>query len=314
MIPVSLSRRALAELLLLGAIWGASFLSIRIALDEVGVLSSVVHRVGWAALVLLVLVRLSGHRMPRTLRLWGAFAVMGLLNNILPFSLMAWGQLHIETGLTSILNAATAIWGALAAALCFVDERLSWRRGLGITIGFAGVVAIIGPGALAGFDITSLAQLAVILGTVSYAAASVWARAHLSSLPPLVAAAGMLIASTVMLVPITLLAEGSIDLPDSPRGAIAIAYYSLVATAFAYLLYYRILGMAGAGGAMLVTLLIPPIAIGLGALILGERLAPSAFAGLTLLAAGLLILSGGRARRNRAASTEAEKTAAHNPP
>ncbi|MEM1430814.1 MAG: DMT family transporter [Pseudomonadota bacterium] len=284
------------DLLLLGLIWGASFLTIRLALDEVSVLSSVCHRVGWAALILWAVILIQRRSLPKGWTVWAACLGMGVLNNVLPFTLMAWGQLHIETGLTSILNAATAIWGAFAAALCFADERLTLRRLAGILLGFVGVVTIVGPSALGGLDLRSAAQLAVIAGTLSYAAASVWARTFLSSIDPLVAAAGMLTGSSLVMIPLTLALEGNIDLPSTATGAASIAYYAIVSTAFAYILYYRLVRSMGAGGTMLVTLIIPPVAITLGALVLDERLGAQAFAGLGLLAVGLVIVSSARTR------------------
>nr|MCH9823865.1 EamA family transporter [Alphaproteobacteria bacterium] len=100
----SLSPRAWAELLLLALVWGGVFLSVRIALNEVGVLSTVAHRALWAALVLWGLVFALRLPVPRAWPVWGAFLVMGLLNNIIPFTLLNWSQLHIESGLTAILN------------------------------------------------------------------------------------------------------------------------------------------------------------------------------------------------------------------
>ena len=288
----TISTRAWAELLLLGLIWGASFLSIRIALDDIGPLTSVAHRTFWAMLALWGLVLAMRLPVPRTLRVWRAFLIMGLLNNVIPFGLMAWGQLHIESGLTSILNAATAIFGVIAAALFFADERITMRKGFGVTLGFAGVALAIGPDALRSFDLRSVAQLAVIAGTISYALASVWARHFLSGLPPLVAAAGMLTGSSFISVPLATIVEGPISLGLAPDTALAIAYYALVATAGAYVLYYRILGMAGSGNLMLVTLIVPPVAILLGALVRGETLAPNAYFGFALLALGLLVLDG----------------------
>ena len=287
-----ISSRAWAELLLLGVIWGASFVSIRVALDEVGPLTSVVHRVGWAALALWSAVVVMRLPVPRDPRVWGAFLVMGLLNNVIPFGLMAWGQLHIESGLTSILNAATAIFGVLVAALFFADERLTLRKAVGVTLGFAGVATAIGLENLRDFDIRSLAQLAVIAGTVSYALASVWARKKLSGQPPQVAAAGMVSGGFVIILPLAWMVEGPLTLDLAPRTMAAIGYYALIATALAYLLYYRILAMAGSGNLMLVTLIVPPVAILLGAQILNEALHPAAYAGFALLTLGLLVLDG----------------------
>ncbi|MEO0766733.1 MAG: DMT family transporter [Pseudomonadota bacterium] len=288
----TMTGRAWAEMILLAAIWGASFLAIRVALDEVAPLTSVAHRTGWAMLALWAVVAAMRLPLPRDARVWFGFLGMGLLNNVIPFGLMAWGQLHVETGLTSILNGATAIFGVLMAALFFADERITIRKALGVTLGFFGVAMAIGLDNFRSFDLQSLAQLAILGGTVSYALASVWARHFLSGLAPQVAAAGMLTGSTLIILPLAWIVDGPISLDLNPPTLLAIGYYSLIATAGAYLLYYRVLALAGSGNLMLVTLLIPPVAITLGAWVRDEALGPNAFAGFALLALGLAILDG----------------------
>ena len=293
---MALSPRAWAELMLLSLIWGASFLTIRIALDEIGPLTAVAHRVGWAVLILWGYVALRRLPVPRDPKIWIGFVGMGLLNNVIPFSLMAWGQLHIETGLTSILNASTAIFAVMAAAIFFADEKLTARRAIGVTLGFFGVATAIGLSALTDFDIRALGQLAVLGGTVSYALAGVWARKMLKGLAPQVAAAGMLTTSSLIMVPLAWIVEGPIRLDLNAQTWGAIAYYAVIATALAYLLFYRLLAMAGSGNTMLCTLLIAPVAIILGALILDEALPIRAYFGFAMLAAGLLILNAGQKR------------------
>lgn len=284
--------RAWADLLLLGLIWGGSFLAIRIALDEIGPLTSVAHRTGWAMLVLWLVVLAQRLPVPRDPKVWFAFLGMGILNNVLPFGLMAWGQLYIESGLTAILNATTAIFGVIAAALFFSDERMTLRKSVGVAFGFAGVALAVGVGNLSGFDASSLAQFAVLGGTVSYALAGVWAKRFLSGLPPQIAAAGMLTGSTVIMLPAAWAFEGPLTLALAPGTWLAIAYYALIATAGAYLLYYRILASAGAGNLMLVTLIIPPVSIVLGAVVRDEALEATAYLGFAILMLGLLILDG----------------------
>ncbi|MEX0369384.1 MAG: DMT family transporter [Tateyamaria sp.] len=288
----TLSGRAWAELLFLGLIWGASFLSIRIALDEIAPLTSIAHRTFWAMLVLWAVVAAMKLPVPRDPRIWIGFLGMGVLNNVIPFGLMAWGQLHIETGLTSILNAATAIFGVIAAALFFADERITSRKAVGVALGFFGVATAIGLDNFRSFDLRSLAQLAIIAGTISYALASVWARRFLGGLPPQVAAAGMLTGATLVTVPLAWVVDGPIRLTLQTDTILAISYYALIATAGAYLLYYRVLAMAGSGNLMLVTLVIPPVAIVLGAVVRNETLNSGAFVGFALLALGLAILDG----------------------
>lgn len=297
----SISTESWLLLIALATLWGASFLSIRIALDEIGPITAVAHRVGWAALVLWAYVALRGLPLPRDRRVWVGFLGMGVLNNVIPFTLMAWGQLYIPSGLTSIFNAATAVFGVLIAALLLADERLTPRKAIGVAVGFAGVVTAIGVESLRSFDITSLAQIAVLAGTVSYALAGVWARKRLAGLAPQVAAAGMLSASALIMIPLAWVVEGPIRLDLQPRTIWAIAYYTLGATALAYLLYYRVLTLAGSGNLMLVTLMITPIAIVLGAWVLDEQLAPNAYKGFALLALGLVIIDRRLIDRLRAA-------------
>lgn len=288
----TLTSRIWAELFVLGFIWGGSFLAIRLALNEVPFVTSVAHRVFWAASILWAYVWLRGLPLPKDRKVWGALFVMGLLNNVIPFSLMAWGQLHIPTGLTSVFNAGTAVFGVVIAALLLADERMTARKFIGSAIGFLGVATAIGLESLRDFDITSVAQLAVIGGTISYAFAGVWARITLAGLTPQVAAAGMLTGSSLIMVPAAIILDGVPSFHLSLTALGAIAYYVIFATAGAYLLYYRILAAAGSANTMIVTLLIPPVSIVLGAVVLSETLSPNVYAGLTLLALGLLILDG----------------------
>jgi drug/metabolite transporter (DMT)-like permease len=288
----TMTGRAWAEILILSLIWGASFLSVHVALEEIGPLTSVAHRTFWAMLILWGYVAIRRLPLPRSPAIWGAFLIMGLLNNVIPFSLMAWGQLHIETGLTAIMNASTAIFGAITAAVFLADERLTLRKAVGVGLGFLGVATAIGLSDLTQFDLRSLGQIAVLGGAVSYAFAGVWARKHLSGLTPQVAAAGMLTGSSLIALPLAWTLEGPIDLHLAPQTWAAIGYYAVMATALAYLLYYRVLAMAGSGNLMLVTLLVAPVAITLGAVVLGEALPLRAYAGFALLATGLVIHDG----------------------
>lgn len=287
----TISPRAGIDLGLLTLLWGASFLAIRIALDELTPLTAVAHRVGWAALALWALVLIRRLPLPRDPATWAAFLVMGLLNNAIPFSLMAWGQLHIESGLTAILNATTAVFGLAVAALVFPDERLTPRRAIGVGLGLLGVATTIGLDRLLSFDLRAVAQLAVLAGALSYAFAAAFARARFGHLRPEVAAMGMLTGSALVMVPVAWVADGPFTLKLEPQTMAAIAFFALLSTAGAYLLYYRIIAAAGAANTMLVTLTIPPVAIGLGALIRHEALPLQAYPGFALIAVGLVVMN-----------------------
>ena len=298
----AMSGRAWVELGLLSLLWGGSFFSIAIALREIGPFTAVLHRVGWAALLLWVIVLARGLPIPRDPRLWGAFLVMGCLNNVIPFSLMSWGQTHVESGVVSIFNAMTAPLGVLVAACLLADERLTQNRAGGVLLAFAGACVVIGLDNIANLDLRALGQWAVIAGALSYAFASTWAKMTLRGIDPMVAAAGMLTASTLVMFPFASMVEGFPTLALTLNTWAAIGYYAIFATALAYLLYYRVLGMAGAGNLMLCTLLIPPVAIFLGWAFLGERLLPQAFAGFALIAAGLILIDGRILKRRTTAA------------
>ncbi len=289
---MTIPARAWGEILMLSVLWGGSFLAISFALREVGVFTVVASRVLGAALVLWVYVFLRGLALPRGWRLWSAFVLMGLLNNVIPFSLIVWGQQNIPSGLASIINASTAIFGVLVAAVVFADERLTARKAIGVTLGFLGVATAIGLSTLQSLDLRSLSQLAIVGSSISYAFAGAFGRTSFRGLAPQVAAAGMTSCSAAFMVPTALILEGPPDLTLAPVTWVALAYLAVVATALAYLLYYRVLAVAGSGNLMLVTLLVAPVAIALGAIVLREELRPQAYAGFALLAIGLIVLDG----------------------
>lgn len=287
----TLSVRAWGEMLLLALIWGASFLAFAICLRELGVFTTVAHRVVWGTALIWVIALVRGWPLPPR-RLWLTCLIMGLLNNVIPFSLIAWGQTAIESGLASIINAATAVFGVVFAAIAFADERLLPRKIIGVSLGFLGVAIAIGLESLREFDVRSMAQLAIVAASVSYGIASVWARKTLRGLAPHTSALGMLTGSTLIMVPLAIWFDGVPSVSLLPETWAAILYLGLAATTGAYLLYYRVLAMAGAGNLMLVTLLIPPIAIILGVIVLGEAIMPAAVLGFVILAVGMVILDG----------------------
>lgn len=280
------------QLLVLACIWGGSFPANRLALAEVGVFSVVAFRVTGGMLALWAFVLARGYPIPRGARIWASFMVLGLLNNALPFSLIVWGQRHIDSGLASIINASTAIFGVAVAALVFRDEPLTLRRSFGVGLGFAGVVTAIGFGALAHLDLTSLAQLAVLASSLSYACATTFGRAMVKGVAPQVTAAAMLTCASAVMVPMALATDGWPALNYAAPTWGALAYLALMSAAVAYLLYYRVLAVAGAGNLSMVTLLVAPVAILLGAVQFGEALPHRAFAGFALLAAGLVVIDG----------------------
>ena len=288
----SITAAAAVLLLLLATVWGGSFFFAEVALSEVPPLTITLHRVFWAVPVLMAVIWWQGIRWPRAPRIWGAYLVMGALNNAIPFSLIFWGQTQIESGLASILNGTTAVFGAVVAGLLLKDEPLTARKLLGAFFGLAGVAAIMGVEVLGGLDPRNLAQLAVIGAALSYALASVWAKLRLAGIPPQMNALGMLMGSTVLMIPVALMQDGVPQVDLSPTVWASLLAIAVFSTALAYLMYFEILVRAGAANLMLVTLLIPPFAIALGAVFLDEALGREAWIGFGLIALGLVITDG----------------------
>lgn len=279
-------------LLALAAVWGGSFFFAEVALAEVPPLTITLHRVFWAVPALLLVVLWRGTTIPKSPRTWFAYLVMGALNNAIPFSLIFWGQKTIESGLASILNGTTAVFGAVVSGLLLVDESLTSRKILGAVFGVFGVAVIMGFDALTNLDPRNLAQLAVLAASLSYAFASVWGKTCLSDNAPEMNALGMLMGSSVLMIPIAIWSDGLPVLSLSPNVWASLISVAILSTAVAYLLYFAILARAGAANLMLVTLLIPPFAIGLGVIFLGEQLGIEAWIGFGLIAVGLAITDG----------------------
>ncbi|RKF15716.1 DMT family transporter [Alginatibacterium sediminis] len=280
-------------LILLSVLWGASFFWVGVAVNELPPLTIVSLRVGVAALALWTFALVMGIRPPKSLKVWGSFLGMGILNNVIPFALIVWGQTQIASGLASILNAATPIFAVIVAGLLLPDERPTKLKLFGVSLGFVGVVVMIGVPALSGSG-KLLAQLAIVGAAISYAFAGVFGRRFKSmGLNPVVTAAGQVTASALVLIPITLLVDGPIEFnATSTQTWLAVMGLAVFSTAFAYVLYFKILELAGATNVLLVTLLVPVSAVLLGSIFLNETLQGIHLLGMLLIALGLSAIDG----------------------
>jgi drug/metabolite transporter (DMT)-like permease len=295
----TMTAREWAMLLALSLLWGGSFFFAGIAVRELPPLTIVVLRVGLAAAMLGAALPLFGLALPREAKVWAAFFGMGLLNNVIPFCLIVWGQTHIASGLAAILNATTPLATVIVAHLLTDDEKMAGNRLAGVLIGLAGVALMIGPDALGGIGTDVLAQFAVLAAAISYAFAAVFGRRFRRiGVAPMATAAGQVVASSALLLPVALIVERpwTLPMPGAATWA-AILGIAALSTALGYVLYFRILASAGATNLLLVTFLIPVSAIMLGVLVLGERLSLRHVLGMALIGAGLAAIDGRLIRR-----------------
>ncbi len=283
------------EWLLLGilsVLWGSSFLLIKVGLDDLPPFTLVLGRLIIAAIALNLIVIASGQRMPRSLSLWGAFIIMGALNNLIPFSLISWGQTQVASGLAGILTAMTPVFTVVLAHALTQDERLTGSKVAGVVLGIAGVATMIGVGALQGLGAHALAELAIVGGAFGYAAAGIYGR-RFKGMPLLVVASGQVTASAVLMIPIATSYDQPWNLPMPSLSTWgAVVGLALFSTALAYVIYFRILGTAGPTNLQLVTFLIPVTAIMLGVVVLGETFSGQHIAGVVLIGLGLIAIDG----------------------
>jgi drug/metabolite transporter (DMT)-like permease len=216
---------------------------------------------------------------------------MGILNNAIPFSLIVWGQTHIQSSLASILNATTPIFTVVMAHLLTKDEKLTFNRGLGVFIGWIGVAILIGATALKVWDVQIMGQIAILGAALSYACAAIYGRCF-KGINSTIVATGMLIGTTVIMIPIVFILESPLNLTPSFITLGAMIGLALISTSIAYIVYFRLLAAVGATNLLLVTFLIPVSAIFLGVIVLEEQLKWSDFGGMSLIFMGLIAIDG----------------------
>ena len=287
----SISMTTWVMMLSLSVIWGGSFLFGRVAVAHMPPFTLVAIRVLLGALTLAVILVLTRTAFPKGKTICLALFGMGLINNTIPFSLIIYGQRDIGAGLASIINAMTPLFTVLVAHGLTQDEKLNSSKIGGVLLGLTGVIVLLGPAVKDGHPLAILSCLAAAL---SYGFGSVWGRRFKRlQLSALQTAFGQVCSSMLMMVPLALVIDRPWERPVPPEEALqAVAALGILCTGFAYILFFRILANAGATAVSLVTFLIPPSAIILGALVLHESLTMPQWLGMILIGLGLAAVDG----------------------
>ena len=277
-----------AELTLLAALWGASFLFMRVAAPTFGPIALIALRVGIAALVLLPALRPAAARHQLRANAWPLF-VVGITNSAIPFCLFAYSTLYIDAGLDSILNATTPLWTALIAAAAF-QVPMTRQQVAGLLLGLVGVVVLAwdtlgAPGAG-----VPLAILAALTAAAFYGFAVNYSKRHLAGVRPFVVAFGSQFSAAVVLLPLALFSWPAHA--ATPTTWACVAALGMLCTGFAYVLYFRLIQNAGAAYAASVTFLVPVFGVIWGSVFLGERITPLVMLGCAVVLVGTAIASG----------------------
>ena len=299
------NRRDYGLLLALGAVWGSSFLLIKLAVETIPPLTVATGRIGIGALVLALVVAARGRPWPRDKRAWLLLFVMGVIGNAIPFSLINWGETRIDSGLTAILMSTVPLATIMLAPAFVRDEPVTPGKLMGVVLGMAGVAVLIGPGVLMGALGELLGEAAVTCAALCYAVNGLVAR-QLPPMPVEVIGAGCLLCATLAGLPLCLAVDRSWQAAPSTLSLAALVLLGVLNTAGGYLLLFRLVVRAGAGFASLNNFLVPLFGVMWGVMLLGERPSPRAFAGLVLIFGGLAAVrlwprrraaAGGRAHR-----------------
>jgi len=296
---VNMKRKEWAAFILLGLIWGSSFLWIRIAVQDTGPFTLVALRLlfGLAGLAAISLVR--RQHFPRDRKIILSLAAMGMINIALPFTLISWGEISVESGLASILNGTVPLFSIIIAHFWLHDERITVPRIVGLVVGFAGVVILVGRN----LDFSSVSagffgQLAIIGAAISYAVSASYSRKYLRGQPPLIqSTATILVADAVMWL--SLPAVGtlapSLDAPNQfptlPITWFAIVWLGLLGSCVAFLLFYYLLNSWGATRTTLVTYVFPVVGLVLGIVFLGETMDWRLGVGSALILSGIVVVN-----------------------
>jgi drug/metabolite transporter (DMT)-like permease len=295
--PRPATRADLALLLLLATLWASSYPLIKIGVATIPPVTLIAVRTLLAAGLLLVLLRTRGISMPRAPADWRGFLFQGCLNSILPFTLLAWGQLTTDAGLAAILNSTSPIFVFLLTVSVTRHEAMGARQLFGVSAGLAGVCLIVGVQALEGLGRELLAQAAIVAATVCYAFAALYGR-RFAALDPMVPAAGSLLCGAFVLLPVSLLVDRPWTLTPAASSLAALVGLSVFSTALALTVYFRLVQTIGPLATTAQAYLRVPIAVAISVLLLGETLAPTTWAGLVCVVAGVAAMVGFSSRRN----------------
>jgi drug/metabolite transporter (DMT)-like permease len=280
----------LVWLLILGGLWGSSYLFIKVAVGDIPPLTLVAGRLVLAAAILWLVLAAVRQPMPCSRRLWAVFAVMGLLNGAVPYSLIFWSEQHITSGLASLLQATMPLFTVLMGHFLMRDERLTLGRVAGVILGFVGVGLLMLPDLRQGAHANLLGELAMVASSVSYAGAALFARSRLRGQPALVSTTGQLTMGAVWIVPLSLLIEGPPRAVPSLPALGSWLGLTILGTAIAYVIYFKLIERTNAAFVSTVTYIIPVFGLILGALVLHEALSLTLLVSLGLILAGVLLV------------------------
>jgi drug/metabolite transporter (DMT)-like permease len=300
--------KALLTLLALGATWGTSFLFIKVIVDETSALEVAEGRLFFGALAVAAVLAIRKTRLRWPPSLWLRVAVWALVSLVTPFVLIAWAEEHIASGTASVLNSTMPLFTTLFAAIFLIEERLTPIRGIGLIVGFLGVVVLTGGDIYDFRDSSVLGQLAVVGAAACYGAGAVYARGLLKQADSLELSGGQLMLGTVLALPIMLAVRGTPDYTLSPEAWLSLLSLGLLGTGIAIIAFMWLVDNVGSVRSSLVTYIIPIVGLFLGWAVLDESIGMSTVFGCALIIAGVAVVMRGQAPSSQRLLTSVRTT------
>jgi len=288
-----MTARQTGILFLLGAIWGAAFMLIKIAVSDVAPATLVAVRIAITAVILYAAMRVSGVTLPRERQSWFNFYSVGMFGLVIPFLLISWGQRLIPSSTTAILGATAPLFTALNNIVTRAEEKINVERIIGLVIGFIGVIVAIGiAGATSATEGNGIGELCMLGAAVCYAISALYSRRVFGGMKPIIPSTGQMIASASLLIPIALIWDGLPTAMPSTQSITALLILAVFCTAIAYILYYHLIDSVGATKASMVSFLVAPFGVVYGSVFLQEPISPNSIAGLAIIIVGIVIAGG----------------------
>ena len=276
----------LALLVLLAALWGGSYTFIKLGVATIPPVTLIAARTAIAGVLLLLVMRARGVRLPRDAGTWRRFLFQACLNSVIPWTLIAWGERSLDAGLATILNSTSPIFTFFLTLAVAGQQTPTLRKLFGVVAGMAGICLIVGVQAFHGLGEQLAAQLATVLATICYAGGAIFSRGF-KGLDPMAPAAGSLLCGAAILVPVSLMVDRPWTLAPSTSSTMALLALAIFSTAFAFVIYFRLIQTLGSVGTTAQAYLRVPIGVALGVVFLGETLSPTAWIGLGCVVIGV---------------------------
>jgi len=277
-------------LLLLATLWGGSYTFIKFGVATIPPITLIAGRTSIAGALLLVIMYWRGIGLPRDAAIWARFLFQACLNSVVPWTLIAWGESSVDAGLATILNSTSPIFTFFLTLAVASQEAPSLRKLFGVAAGMAGICLIVGVQAFNGLGEQLAAQIAIVVATICYAGAAVFSRGF-KGLDPMAPAAGSLLCGAAILIPVGIVVERPWTLAPSTTSLPALLGLAVFSTAFALVIYFRLIQTLGSVGTTAQSYLRVPIGVALGVLLLGESLSPTAWVGLGCVVAGVAAMT-----------------------